>query len=83
MMRNIFVLIFLYFGCFVFPQTKILPLIPQPNEITRKEGKFVLSPQTKIVFTDLTLQNEVIWFNSFISKNYGFLLVGIKYSPNR
>lgn len=52
-----------------------MPIIPQPNEITIKEGSFTISPTTKIVLSHSdTFKKDIEWFNDYLEKNYGFRL---------
>lgn len=51
-----------------------LPLIPQPKELKRNEGNFVLNENTKIIVSSSDFKNEVALFNQFLKTNYGFEL---------
>lgn len=51
-----------------------LPLIPQPKELKRNEGNFVLNKNTKIIVSSSEFKNEVALFNQFLKTNYGFEL---------
>ena len=58
-----------------------LPIIPQPAQVSVKSGYFKLSSQTKIVFNDETLNNDVEWFNDYLKKFYGFKLETVADRP--
>ena len=74
-MRNYFFAILFFVVAISFAQQSTLPIIPQPNEITLKEGNFVLSPNTKIVLRNAdSFKNDISWFNDYLEKNYGFRL---------
>jgi hexosaminidase len=74
-MRNTFFAILLFASVFSFAQKSTLPIIPQPNEITLKEGSFTISPTTKIVLRNSdSFKNDIDWFNDYLEKNYGFRL---------
>ncbi|MET0759960.1 MAG: glycoside hydrolase family 20 protein, partial [Flavobacterium sp.] len=51
-----------------------LPLIPQPKELKRDVGNFVLNENTKIIVSSSEFKNEVALFNQFLKTNYGFEL---------
>jgi hexosaminidase len=62
-------------------QENILPLIPQPTEVSLRNGYFKLSPQSKIVYNDETLKSDVDWFNDHLKKFYGFKLETVAEEP--
>lgn len=62
-------------------QENILPIIPQPSQVSIKSGYFKLSPQTKIVYNDETLKSDVEWFNDYLKKYYGFKLETVAEDP--
>ena len=76
-----FVLIYFCFPNLIFSQIKPYPIIPQPISINENEGYFSLNPQTKIVFKDLSLKNDVMWLNSYFFKNYGYMLQLVNVTP--
>ncbi len=80
-MKKSFILILLLLGNLIFSQIKPYPIIPQPISINENEGYFSLNPQTKIVFKDLNLQNDVMWLNSNFFKNYGYMLQLVNVTP--
>lgn len=55
-------------------QNSVLPLIPQPNNISLKEGCFNLSPETKFVIQDSSILGDVHLFNDFLERDFGFRL---------
>ena len=59
---------------FLIGQKTPLHLIPQPNECVINEGVFVLSPQSKIVVKDSSLNTDIDLFNDFLQAQLGFRL---------
>ncbi len=56
-------------------QKSTLPIIPQPNEVSIKDGSFTVSPETKIVLRHSeSFKADIDWFNDYLEKNYGFRL---------
>jgi hexosaminidase len=81
-MNRLYILFTLLFtNVFLFAQQTVLPIIPQPSELSLKSGFFKLSPQTKIVFNDEALNNDVEWFNDYLKKFYGFKLETVAERP--
>lgn len=75
MKKYFFYVLFFCLSAFSFAQLNTLPIIPQPNEITLKEGNFTISPTTKIVLRHSdSFTNDIKWFNDYLEKNYGFRL---------
>ncbi len=66
---------------FAQKKTTILPIIPQPSEISVLDGSFVLSSQTKLVLNDASLKNEAQILNDFLIKNYGIALQVVSQVP--
>src|ERR1041384_8009495 len=75
------IIILLALNVICFSQDAVLPIIPQPQEVSIKSGYFKLSPQTKIVYNDETLKNDVEWFNDYLKKFYGFKLETVGEEP--
>jgi hexosaminidase len=74
-MKKIFCSVFFFLTAFSFAQLNTLPIIPQPTEVTLKEGNFTISPTTKIVLRGSdSFTNDINWFNDYLEKNYGFRL---------
>lgn len=73
-MRKYILIIIAIIVNYTFAQQASLPVIPQPSELSVKEGVFVFSPQTKIVLKDNSLKNDITLFNDYLEKNYGFKL---------
>jgi hexosaminidase len=74
-MRKLLFILFLVSFAFSFAQLNTLPIIPQPNEIILKEGKFTISPATKIVLRNSdSFKKDIAWFNDYLDNNYGFHL---------
>lgn len=70
-----FLLAILFFASVTYAQKSTLPIIPQPNEITLKDGSFTISPETKIVLRHSeSFKSDIDWFNDYLEKNYGFRL---------
>ncbi|MBK7666526.1 MAG: beta-N-acetylhexosaminidase [Sphingobacteriaceae bacterium] len=68
-------ILFLFLFAGSFAQLNTLPIIPQPTEVTLKEGNFTISPTTKIVVRGSeSFTNDITWFNDYLEKNYGFRL---------
>lgn len=81
-MKKYYFLIFLFTSFrFLFAQQNTLPIIPQPTEVSLKSGYFKLSPETKIILNDETLNSDVDWFNEYLKKNYGFKLETLAEKP--
>lgn len=75
MNKIIISILFIFYSAFSFAQLNTLPIIPQPNEITLKEGNFTISPTTKIVLRGSeSFTQDINWFNDYLEKNYGFRL---------
>src|SRR6202008_2158315 len=75
-MKKLLLFTFSYLSVSLFAQqkTEFFPLIPQPNEIIRKEGFFIFNPQTQIVLKDSALKNDVNLFNEYLLRYYGYRL---------
>lgn len=72
--RGITILLFFVFNV-LYAQNPTLPLIPYPNNVSIKEGSFTISPSTKIVIRGSeSFTNDIVWFNDYLEKNYGFRL---------
>jgi hexosaminidase len=75
MKKLFFSVLFLSFFAFSVAQLNTLPIIPQPNSITLKEGDFIISPDTKIILRGSeSFTSDINWFNDYLEKNYGFRL---------
>lgn len=75
MIKNYFNILFHFLALASFAQLNTLPIIPQPSEVTLKEGNFTISPSTKIVLRGSeSFTNDINWFNDYLEKNYGFRL---------
>jgi hexosaminidase len=75
MTKRFYSFLFLFLFAASFAQLNTLPIIPQPTEVTLKEGNFTISPTTKIVLRGSEgFTNDINWFNDYLEKNYGFRL---------
>ncbi len=75
MKKNIFLLTLFIVNVIIAQDKKsILPIIPQPAEVTITTDSFSLTPQTKIVVTTEKFKNEIDYFNNYLITNFDFSL---------
>lgn len=55
-------------------ETKTLPLIPLPKEITVSTDEFILTDKTKIVLAGEKFKPEVDYLNNYVKSHFGFQL---------
>ena len=67
-------LLFISLRIFSQEQPSNLPIIPYPKECKVLSGKFMLTPETKIVVPLSLLQNEIDLLNDYLNIYYGFSL---------
>jgi hexosaminidase len=67
----------LLFSCHVAKVQKKFPVIPLPSETSLSNGYFTISQNTSIVDEKNLFQNEINYFNEFLSSHYGFALTQI------
>lgn len=81
MIRKTIFLVF-FFSAIGWAQNQ-LPLIPQPKDLKRNDGNFILNRNTQIILKDSTFLNEAVLFNQFLKTNYGFELQIVSNPKNR
>src|ERR1700712_4711226 len=59
--------------CCVLAKSQIINIIPKPNQLTVKEGTFVLSAAT-IIVADAEENNSTNFLNDYLKSYYGFTL---------
>lgn len=68
------VIVVVFFTLYVGAQQNILPLIPQPKSLVKTPGHFSLTSTTKLVVTTQSIKDELVYFNDYLKKHYGFVL---------
>jgi hexosaminidase len=81
--NNKFFILILFVSLRIFSQEQQpnLPIIPFPKECKVLLGKFMLSPETKIVVNSSTSKNEVEFFNDYLNKYYNIRLQVVQAIP--
>ncbi|MBA4275946.1 beta-N-acetylhexosaminidase [Flavobacterium sp.] len=67
-----FILTFLLCGAFAFAQE--IKIIPQPVQVIKKTGNFVINPQTKLVVVNKDDKATATFLNKYLADYYGFEL---------
>jgi hexosaminidase len=70
-MKKTLLLMLLAHGAFAQSRINIVPL---PVSVTEKPGTFVVTPTTRLVVKDASLQKEAAYFNDYLHQFYGFTL---------
>ncbi len=73
MKRSIIIILFLVPGILGLA-TNGVSVIPEPKEMTLKEGKFTVLPSTRIQSGDKSLQKTVEFFNDYLKVKFGMTL---------
>lgn len=71
-MKNVFLIILLFYFCEIFAQT--ISIIPKPVKLELKEGSFNLSSKTCFVIQDERDRKAADFFNIYLKEFYGFTL---------
>lgn len=81
--NNKFFILILFVSLRIFSQElqPNLPIIPFPKECKVLLGKFMLSPETKIVVNSSTSKIEVEFFNDYLNKYYNIRLQVVQAIP--
>ena len=74
--NNIFYILLIFISLRIFSQEQPtnLPIIPFPKECKILSGKFMLSPETKIVVNSTAPKNEIEFLNDYLYKYYNIRL---------
>jgi hexosaminidase len=73
-MHKLIVLFLLFAVNLGFAQNP-LPLIPQPKELIKKEGNFIINKGTLILIGNSESDKEIKLFNQFLNSSFGFELI--------
>ncbi|MBS1497320.1 MAG: family 20 glycosylhydrolase [Bacteroidetes bacterium] len=56
-------------------------IVPMPAEVNLHTGEFTITPSTKIIVEGTNLEKTAEYFNTYLKKNYGFVLAVQKNGP--
>ncbi len=69
--------ILLLVGCFFAVKAQV-NIVPKPAELQTQQGAFIITPKTKLVVKDASVQPSADFLNEFLQDVYGFKLATTK-----